>query len=45
MNRVINADSIGVGLFLLPIAILFFILAIRGIRNDENLIRSAERLR
>lgn len=45
MNRSIHADSIGVGLFLLPIAVLFFILAIRGIQNDEKLIRSADRLR
>jgi hypothetical protein len=34
-----------VGLFLPVIAIIFCVLAMRGINNDEKLIRSADRLR
>ena len=34
-----------VGMFLPPVAIIFIILAIRGINNDEKLIKSADRLR
>lgn len=34
-----------IGMFLPVIAILFCILAIRGINNDEKLLRSADRLR
>lgn len=33
------------GMFLPVIAIFFIILAIRGINNDEKLLRSADRLR
>lgn len=36
---------IGVGFFLLPISIIFLFMAIAGIRKDEKLIRSADRLR
>lgn len=39
-----NAE-IGAGLFLPVVAIIFTLLAIRGIKNDERLIRSADRLR
>ena len=35
----------GIGVILPSLAILFIILALRGIRNDEKLIRSADRLR
>ncbi len=41
----IKASNIGVGYFILPISILFLAFAIRGIRNDEKLIKSADRLR
>lgn len=45
MSQSIGANNIGVGFFLLPIAIIFLALAIGGIRNDEKLIKSADRLR
>lgn len=35
----------GIGVILPSLAILFIILALRGIRNDEKLVRSADRLR
>ncbi len=40
-----NTDNYGIGALLPSLAILFLILAIRGIRKDENLVRSADRLR
>src|SRR5690554_1874923 len=36
---------IGVGLFLIPVAVIFLLMAISAIRKDEKLIRSADRLR
>ncbi len=44
-NQVLSARNIGVGFFLLPIAIVFLFMAIGGIRKDEKLIKSADRLR
>lgn len=41
----LELQNYGLGVALLPIAILFIILALKGIRKDENLIRSANRLR
>jgi hypothetical protein len=38
-------SSMGAGLFLPLLAVIFTLLAIRGIKNDEKLIRSADRLR
>lgn len=35
----------GVGTFLPPLALIFCLLALRGIRKDEQLLRSADRLR
>ncbi len=40
-----SADNYGIGAMLPSVAVLLFILAIRAIRKDENLIRSADRLR
>ncbi|MCA5004161.1 DUF4293 domain-containing protein [Sphingobacterium bovistauri] len=40
-----GANNIGVGFFLLPIAIIILAMAIGGIRKDEKLIKSADRLR
>ena len=40
-----STENYGIGAILPSLAILFIILAIRGIRKDENLIRSADRLR
>lgn len=37
--------EINLGLFLPLLAVIFTLLAIRGIKNDEKLIRSADRLR
>ncbi|WP_149527387.1 DUF4293 domain-containing protein [Sphingobacterium hotanense] len=45
INQSIGANNIGIGFFLLPVSILFLGLAIRGIRNDNKLIKSADRLR
>ncbi len=45
INQHINASNIGIGFFLLPVSILCLSFAIRGIRNDEKLIKSADRLR
>lgn len=45
INQTINAQNIGVGFFLLPVSIIFLAMAIGGIRNDDKLIKSADRLR
>ncbi len=45
VNRQLSANNIGVGLFLIPIAIILLLMALNGIRKDEKLIRSADRLR
>lgn len=45
ISQSFNAQNIGVGFFLLPIAIIFLAMAIGGIRKDEKLIKSADRLR
>jgi hypothetical protein len=39
------APKLGFGMVLPPLAIVFTFLAIRGIKNDEKLVRSADRLR
>lgn len=44
-NEDIKVSNIGVGYFLLPVSVLFLSFAIRGIRTDEKLIKSADRLR
>lgn len=45
INQKIGFQNIGVGFFLIPIAIALLVMAIRGIRSDEKLIKSADRLR
>lgn len=45
ISQPFGANNIGVGFFLLPIAIIFLSMAIGAIRKDEKLIKSAERLR
>ena len=45
IGQSVGSQNIGVGLFLLPVAIIFLSMAIGGIRNDEKLIKSADRLR
>lgn len=45
ISQPFGAQNIGVGFFLLPIAVVFLAMAIGGIRQDEKLIKSADRLR
>ncbi len=45
INQHVGTKSIGVGFFLLPVSIVFLNMAITGIRKDEKLIKSADRLR
>jgi hypothetical protein len=44
-NITLQPENYGIGSILPSVAILFMILAIRGIRKDDRLIKSAERLR
>lgn len=44
-NITLQMDNYGIGVILPSLAILFTILALRGIRKDEKLVRSADRLR
>jgi predicted branched-subunit amino acid permease len=41
----LQPQNYGIGVLLPSIAILFIVLAIRGIRSDERLVKSTERLR
>jgi hypothetical protein len=41
----LQIGNLGIGAILPSIAIILILMAIRGIRNDEKLIRSADRLR
>lgn len=41
----LQTDNYGIGIILPSLAILFVMLAIKGIRKDEKLIKSADRLR
>jgi len=45
ISQKVGVGNIGVGFFLLPIAIVFLAMAIRAIRKDEKLLKSADRLR
>jgi len=45
ISQRVGVGNIGVGFFLLPIAIVFLVMAIRAIRRDEKLLKSADRLR
>ena len=45
INQSVQAGNIGVGFFILPVAIILLSMAIGGIRKDEKLIKSADRLR
>jgi peptidoglycan/LPS O-acetylase OafA/YrhL len=44
-NMQLELQNYGIGVILPSLAILFIILALRGIRRDQKLIRSADRLR
>jgi FtsH-binding integral membrane protein len=41
----LDTHSMGIGLFLTSISIVMLLLATKGIKNDEKLIKSADRLR
>lgn len=41
----LKPSNIGVGFFLLPVAIILLVMALNGIKSDEKLIKSADRLR
>ncbi|EHQ28234.1 DUF4293 domain-containing protein [Mucilaginibacter paludis] len=41
----IRTENYGIGALLTSISIVFILLAIKGIKNDEKLIKSADRLR
>ena len=41
----LNSNNFGIGLFLPPIAILLIFLAIKAIKRDDALVKSADRLR
>lgn len=45
VNRSIELGNIGIGALLVPISIIFLFLAAKGIRKDEKLIKSVDRLR
>lgn len=45
ISQTIQPGNIGVGFFLLPVAVILLAMAIGGIRKDEKLIKSADRLR
>jgi hypothetical protein len=42
---ILHANNYGYGMVLSSVSIIFVLLAIRGIKNDEKLIKSADRLR
>ncbi|WP_140938020.1 DUF4293 domain-containing protein [Sphingobacterium lumbrici] len=44
-SQSIGAHNIGIGFFLLPIAVILLGMAVGGIRKDEKIIKSADRLR
>ena len=41
----LQTNNYGIGMLLCPLAIVFLLLAIKGIQRDEKLIKSADRLR
>lgn len=45
VNKTLQLENIGIGALLVPIAGVFLLLAIKGIRKDEKLIKSVDRLR
>lgn len=44
-NITLHSENYGLGVILPSLSVLFVILALRGIRKDEKLIKSADRLR
>ncbi|MBE8722864.1 DUF4293 domain-containing protein [Sphingobacterium pedocola] len=44
-SQSIGTNNIGIGFFLLPITVILLGMAVGGIRKDEKIIKSADRLR
>jgi len=45
VNKTIELENIGIGALLVPLSLVFLFLAAKGIRKDEKLIKSVDRLR
>lgn len=45
INQQLGISNLAIGSLLLPLSILFLFLALKGIINDEKLLKSADRLR
>jgi hypothetical protein len=45
VNQQVGIGNLDIGALLIPVCLVFLLLALKGIRNDERLIKSAERLR
>lgn len=45
LEKGLDLENIGIGFLLLPLSVVFLALAAKGIRKDDKLIRSADRLR
>lgn len=44
-NKSIHLENIGIGALLVPLSVVFLALAVKGIRKDQKLIKSVDRLR
>jgi hypothetical protein len=45
VNQQLGIDNLDIGTVLIPVCFILLFLALKGIRHDERLIKSAERLR
>lgn len=45
VDQVLGIGNLDIGTLLVPLSIVFLLLALKGISNDEKLIKSADRLR
>jgi hypothetical protein len=45
VNQQVGIGNLDIGTLLIPLCFVFLFLALKGIRHDERLIKSAERLR
>lgn len=45
INKSLGMENIGIGALLIPISLIFLLLAIKGIKKDIKLIKSVDRLR
>ncbi|GAA4781315.1 hypothetical protein GCM10023231_05970 [Olivibacter ginsenosidimutans] len=45
VSKTLNLSNIGIGTLLIPINLIFLILALKGVKKDIKLIRSVDRLR